>query len=420
MNARLWLATVLVATCGCAGAASETEAAAPATQAAVDATSSQGTASPNAARSPKPTDGPNAEVAPPAGGAAPQAGQAQGGASGAAMTAMTAMTAMPASSASSAGAAARGEAGAAAGSGPSDSMDAEPQEQDPTGSKEEPAAESDDPPAISCPPDALSPGDGRGSLMHDGVEREFLFHVPQGYDNTKALPLVLNFHGASSSADQQRSLFSQMNPTADAKGFIVVYPQGIGASWNAGACCGDAVTQDVDDVGFARALVTYMGEHACVDNKRVYATGFSNGGRMSYRLGCEAADVFAALAPVAGTKSFPDLDNTAGCTPSRPISLIDFMGTADPRSAAQPGQIAEWVAFNGCSDAEPSESYRMGEHYCMQYSQCEAGTSVTYCLIDGGDHCWPGSYPCPLGQTSRPEELSANELMWELFERSSL
>lgn len=180
------------------------------------------------------------------------------------------------------------------------------------------------------------------------------------------------------------------------------------------------MTQNVDDVGFARAVVEYMSQHTCIERKRVYATGFSNGGRMSYRLGCEAADMFAAIAPIAGTKSFPDLENTPGCMPSRPLSLIDFMGSADMRIEAQPGQIKEWVAFNQCSDAQPTETYRKGAHYCMSYQQCAAATSVTYCVIDGGGHCWPGTSPCPLGATSRADELSANALMWDLFERSTL
>jgi polyhydroxybutyrate depolymerase len=277
-----------------------------------------------------------------------------------------------------------------------------------------------EPQVVTCPATALEPGDSSASLMHDGVARTFLIHVPSGYDNSTAVSLVLNFHGATSNAEQQRSLFSQMDATADAKGFIVVYPQGIGDSWNAGACCGDAQSQGVDDVGFARALVEYMAARACIDRKRVYATGFSNGGRMSYRLGCEAADVFAAIAPVAGTKSFPDLNNSPGCTPSRPLSLIDFMGSADSRIAAQPGQVQEWVGFDGCTDSESKESYRNGAHYCMTYETCQAGTSVTYCVVDGGGHCWPGTVPCPLGATSGSDELSANELMWELFERSSI
>jgi polyhydroxybutyrate depolymerase len=270
---------------------------------------------------------------------------------------------------------------------------------------------------IVCPQAALKPGDGSGKLSHDGVERSFLTFVPKSYDNSKPLPLVVNFHGGNSNATQQRQ-FSNMNPTADAKGFIVVYPEGLSGTWDAGACCSQT---KVDDVGFARAVVARMQELVCIDPQRVYATGMSNGGRMTYRVGCEAADVFAAIAPVAGIKSFPDLDNTPGCKPARPISLIDFQGTADERHIQyQPGQIEEWISFNGCTDAAPQETFRMGEHYCSTYSQCKAGTTVTFCVVPDGGHCWPGSYPCVLGDTSMPEELSANELMWQLFERSSL
>ena len=255
-------------------------------------------------------------------------------------------------------------------------------------------------------------------LTHGGRMREYLVYVPRGYDNARPVPLVFNFHGNTMTASQQRD-FSGMNETADEKGFVVVYPQGISNGWNAGACCGEAQTSNVDDVGFTRAMVDAVQAKICIDPHRIYASGFSNGGRMTYRLGCEMADVFAALAPVAGTKSFPDLQNSPGCNPEHPISLIDFMGSADSRVAAQPGQIAEWVAFNGCTDAAPMESYRNGQHVCSRYSQCAEGTSVTYCVIDGGGHCWPGSYPCLLGSTSRPEELSANDLLWELFERST-
>jgi polyhydroxybutyrate depolymerase len=305
---------------------------------------------------------------------------------------------------------------------PQSPADAAPPNGDSPDAAAEDAAQppADYPGVVTCPATALQPGDSSASLMHAGVAREFLIHVPFGYDNRTAVSLVLNFHGATSNAEQQRSLFSQMDTTSDAEGFIVVYPQGVGDSWNAGACCGDAASQGVDDVGFARALVEYMAARACIDRKRVYATGFSNGGRMSYRLGCEAADVFAAIAPVAGTKSFPDLNNSPGCTPSRPLSLIDFMGSADSRIAAQAGQVREWVGFDGCTDSEPKESYRNGAHFCMTYEQCQAGTSVTFCVVDGGGHCWPGTVPCPLGATSQTDELSANELMWELFQRSSL
>jgi polyhydroxybutyrate depolymerase len=270
---------------------------------------------------------------------------------------------------------------------------------------------------IVCPATALAPGLASATLMHDGRVRDYLVYVPRSYDNTRPVPLVLNFHGSMMNAGWQRS-FSGMDATADEKGFVIVYPQGVGDSWNAGTCCREAQSSNVDDVGFVRALLDAVKKSVCIDTHRIYSAGFSNGGRMSYRLGCELADVFAAIAPVAGTKSFPDEMNTPGCQPVLPVPLIDIMGSADPRVQAQPGQIAEWVAFNGCTDTSPTESYRQGQHFCSTYSQCKDGASVTYCVVDGGDHCWPGSYPCVLGNTSRPEEFSANDLIWKLFERS--
>jgi polyhydroxybutyrate depolymerase len=263
--------------------------------------------------------------------------------------------------------------------------------------------------AQGCPSEVFTPGDHAGTLEHDGVLRSFIVHVPAGDDTSQPLPLVLNFHGATSTSEAQQSL-SRMDVKADAEGFIVVYPEGSSLHWNAGDCCGDAATNGVDDVGFARALVAHVSEHACVDAQRVFATGFSNGGRMSYRLGCEAADLFAAIAPVAGVKSYPDQANSPGCTPSRPVPLLDIMGTADERIVAQPGQIAEWAALDGCGGA-PQESYRQGAHFCKTYAQCATATaaSVTYCQVEGVDHTWPNV-----------EGFSTNDRIWELFARSSL
>lgn len=260
---------------------------------------------------------------------------------------------------------------------------------------------------LACPANALRPGNTRASLQHGGRTRSFIVHVPQRYDNTRPTPLVLNFHGATMTAALQQQT-TGMDAKADEAGFVVVYPDGFDRTWNAGVCCGGAVSSNVDDVGFARALVTFMQGRICVDPKRVYATGFSNGGRMAYRLGCEAADVFAAIAPVAGTKSFPDLKNSPGCRPSRPIPLLDVMGSRDSRLSAQAPQIAEWRRFNGCVDTEATVTYRSGQHACYSYQQCEAGAGVTYCVADGVGHAWPRS------------GLSANDRIWELFARSTL
>lgn len=95
---------------------------------------------------------------------------------------------------------------------------------------------------------------------------------------------------------------------------------GTGSAWNGRSCCGGKTT---DDVALFKALVTEVSKHVNVDAKRVYATGLSNGALMSYRLACEAADVFTAVAPDAGQIA------VSSCKPSRPVSVLDIHGTAD-------------------------------------------------------------------------------------------
>src|SRR5581483_1221143 len=138
-------------------------------------------------------------------------------------------------------------------------------------------------------------------------------------------PVVLAFHGGGSNAMQMAD-FCGLNAKADGAGFIVAYPEGSGRlardhTWNGGNCCGYAMEQKVDDVGFVRVLLDDLAWRARIDTKRVYATGMSNGAVMAYRLASELADRIAAIAPVAGPMG------TATCKPSRPVSVMHFHGT---------------------------------------------------------------------------------------------
>lgn len=254
-------------------------------------------------------------------------------------------------------------------------------------------------------------------LEWDGVPRTANVIVPAGYDDTSPVPLVLNLHGLTSNAGQQE-LFSGMNPTADAEGFVLAYPNGIGSSWNAGACCGTAQQQMVDDVGFLRALVEHLETLVCIDPARVYAAGMSNGGFMSNRLGCEAADLFAAIGPVSATLLADD------CAPSRPLPVLMFNGTADALVPYNGGlfqgaqqSFQDWAQINGCvGDPVPGKS--VGAASCETYDQCEAGVSVTLCTIEGMGHCWPGQPICPFGQANT--DLKANAELWAFFGQYSL
>jgi polyhydroxybutyrate depolymerase len=259
-------------------------------------------------------------------------------------------------------------------------------------------------------------GDTTWTVMTPGGSRTALVHIPPGYDPSTPTPVVLNYHGYTETSGDEEAL-TLMDTEADSQGFVVVYPQGTGAipGWNAGACCGTAVT---DDVGFTGLLLDQLEASLCVDTSRVFATGMSNGGFFSHVLGCELAGRIAAIAPVAGVMGIPS------CNPSRPMPVIEFHGTADPivpyngdpliGYTSVPDTIAGWVMRDGCQGM-PTTTYSNGDATCVTYGECTAGVEVTLCTITGGGHTWPGGEPFPLlGLTST--DISATDAMWTFFQ----
>jgi polyhydroxybutyrate depolymerase len=284
----------------------------------------------------------------------------------------------------------------------------------------------------TCSGGSLAPGDSTVTLTVGGVEREARLHVPPSYDGATPVPLVLNFHGYTSNMGEQQ-LFSAMNPKSDSAGFLLVYPNGLknpdgSTSWNAGACCafGDAGR---DDVAFVSALIDDLASKGCIDLKRVYSTGMSNGGFFSHYLGCKLADRIAAIAPVAGVLGIPPEE----CKPSRPVPIVDFHGTGDPvvpydgggtvgTFASVASTFQAWAALDGCTGA-PKQSFVNGKAHCDTYDTCKDGAEVTLCTIDDEGHCWPGQALCPSPLSADGKgstDISANDRMWELFQKFSL
>jgi polyhydroxybutyrate depolymerase len=263
-----------------------------------------------------------------------------------------------------------------------------------------------------------SPGDHLRTMYFGGALRTWYEHVPAVYDCTQAAPVVFDFHGYSSNAIEEMAL-TGVNAKADVANFIALHPEGLGAvqSWNAGACCGDAALLNAHDVDLMRALLANVAQRYNVDARRVYAMGMSNGGFFSHRLACEAADVFAAIAPVAGVMGVPT------CTPSRPVPVLDFHGTADPVVPYTGGGLtgftsvdvtmAGWVQRNGCG-ANSAVVYQQGDATCRRWPSCSAGADVELCTIDNGGHTWPGGLPIPaLGKTST--DVNATDRAWDFF-----
>jgi polyhydroxybutyrate depolymerase len=177
----------------------------------------------------------------------------------------------------------------------------------------------------------LSPGDHTITLNHDGRERSAIVHVPSRAVEMRNIPVVMNFHGGGGHASSEQE-YSLMDRAADRENFVAVYPNGTGRfgkrllTWNAGTCCAYSVINNVDDVGFIRALVADLAERIPIDRRRVYATGLSNGGMMAHRLAAEAADLIAAIAPVAGGMVFPAI------TAARSVPVMHLHSVDDPRA----------------------------------------------------------------------------------------
>jgi polyhydroxybutyrate depolymerase len=249
------------------------------------------------------------------------------------------------------------------------------------------------------------------------------------------LPVVLVFHGGLGNAELMER-FCGLSQKADEAGFIAVYPNGTGRmeralTWNGGNCCGYAVQNHVDDVAFTRAVLDDLATRVKVDPRRVYATGMSNGAIMAYRLASELSDRIAAIAPVSGPMG------TATCKPNRPVSVIHFHGTADEFAPFAGGSgrkslagikfysveqtIHAWVKADDCKE-QPLTEFLPDKNdgtrvKVKKYSGGREGAEVFLVVIEGGGHAWPGKKPRVnfLGKSTKT--VSANDLMWDFFER---
>jgi len=270
----------------------------------------------------------------------------------------------------------------------------------------------------ACAGRAAQPLDATWTVTVGSTSRTAKVHVPASYDPTHATPVVINMHGLWSNPGEQASR-THMLAKSDSAGFIAIHPAGTGDSWNAGACCNPAANDDVDDVAFIDALLDKAAAELCVDEDRVYATGFSNGGFMSHRLACELTDRFAAIASVSGVMGI------GTCSPSRPIPVLQIHGTSDgvvPWNGGGWGTnyksvestIDGWTQRNGCSGTAQT-MYDQGDATCVKHGGCTAGADVELCTIDGGGHQWPGGESSGAFNGKVSTDLDATDTLWTFF-----
>jgi polyhydroxybutyrate depolymerase len=229
-------------------------------------------------------------------------------------------------------------------------------------------------------------------------------------------------HGYLEDSDDIERI-STMTPAADERGVVVVYADGLSlGTWNAGSCCGTSSSNDVDDVGFLGAALDEVLPAYCLDDRRVYAAGFSNGGMLSHRLACEMSDRIAAIGSTAGTLAIP------ACEPSRPVPIMHTHGTDDGvvewdggglgNARSVEDTIDTWLRLDGCTDAEPTTIHDEGDATCVAWTACDQASEVRLCTIDGGGHQWPGGEDAaPVQGTAGmlSDDLQTSEELLEFF-----
>jgi polyhydroxybutyrate depolymerase len=241
-------------------------------------------------------------------------------------------------------------------------------------------------------PSGFIDGTSVHTISVGGHARTYRLHKPKGLP--ASAPLVVMLHGGFGSAEQAEKAYG-WDELADSSKFVVAYPDGLNRAWNVdgGGCCGRPAKQGVDDVGFITAAVADIGRNVNIDAGRVYGTGISNGGIMSYTLACETA-IFAAIGPDAATQ-------LSACESPHPTSVMHIHGTADHliRYDGGPGggvahingppvsQLnAFWRNVNHCKASTTSTSGSV----TTSTAGCPDNRSVVLITVDGGGHQWPG------------------------------
>lgn len=278
-------------------------------------------------------------------------------------------------------------------------------------------------------------GTESGTLEVGGLARTYLLHVPAGESGEK-LPLVVALHGAKGEGASQEKLTGLSALADETRAFVVVYPDGIDASWNDGRPGSPAAEQGVDDVAFVDALLDHLATTVGIDPTRVYVTGMSNGSMMTQRLACELGDRIAAIGPVAGL--LPDVLEGA-CVDAPPMPTMMFFGTDDPLMPYEGGELALgaggvvlsaeatlafWADQAGCAGeanvtplpaGEEEDGVQVLEH---RFQDCSGDAIVVMHELRDGGHTWPGGWQylpeVAIGKTA--EDVDASRLLWAFFD----
>ena len=282
-------------------------------------------------------------------------------------------------------------------------------------------------------------GNSQGSIIVDGHERTYEVHAPASYKGEQSVPLVLALHGRGGTGHGTAGL-THFDAVADAHGFLVVYPDGLGNSWADGRGATSSDKDGIDDVKFLSELIRKLTRDYKIDSSRVFVTGISNGGFMSQRVACDLSNQVAAVGIVAATMG----EITAShCHPGKPVSVMLIQGAQDPLVPIQGGPMGpngsrgmilslkdaakKWIGLDAC-DSKPEiaalqDKAADGTSIRREaFTGCKGSAEVVVYTVEGGGHTWPGGKAylseSIIGKTSH--NMDASEVLWEFFSKHAL
>jgi polyhydroxybutyrate depolymerase len=271
------------------------------------------------------------------------------------------------------------------------------------------------------------------TITVDSRSREYIIYLPTGYNTATALPLVFCLHGGGGTGSGFQNM-ANFNTLAEKEKFIVVYPSGIEKNWNDGRPT-TANLMGVNDVNFFRTMIQNFSAEYKIDPKRIYATGISNGGFMSSRLGAELGDKIAAFASNAASVEKNTIFGNINAV--NPVSAMYIQGTIDPlvpfaggvmtsgdggTIASHVEAVAKWVSVNGCNTLAvvtnmPDIANDGTSAVRRDYKGGIKGTEVTSIIIQNGGHTWPQGlqYLSELIIGKTCQDFNGIETVWEFF-----
>lgn len=268
-----------------------------------------------------------------------------------------------------------------------------------------------------------------GTIVSSGTKRKYLLYVPKSYDRWRPAPLIISLHGAAGWPALQRDI-SGWNDVADKHGFLVVYPGGTALVGERGPRVWPMETVSLDiDVKFISDLIDKLGTNYKIDPERIYVDGLSNGGAMSFAVGCRLSNRVAAVGAVSAALAV----SPWMCDDARPEPVVVFHGTADhiaPYNGGVSGDpvkpqqlppirawVGEWAARNHCA-GDPLDTPVSASVHRLAYANCPRGADVVLYTINEGGHQWPGGKQLPEWWVGRAtHDINATRMEWDFFMR---